>query len=270
MSRVSCRVIAALFGILVPAGVAAAQAKKPVPQPRPDPRVQSGLGIHAHGGLGLHGSGGLIDDACDVIGLYGLQEFGTSSCAGSGGRKLFTLGGFLSYTKPFGTTRVQFQGGYHFTPQNEIRLEADGALTDFSADFSLTSGFRYTGQAFYGGAGVEFGDVYVGGTAGFVRYSGEEFIAARLRFDNVVYDEVDQERLKSGMSPLFGLRAMYSFQPGIRAYVDWYSYGLGDYYDSLEGAGTPLPLPMPVPLELPVRDRVFAFGVAIDVYSFFK
>lgn len=269
MLRILYGLAAAMAAVVIPT-IATAQAKAPAPQPRADPALRSGLGINAHGGFGFHGSGGLIDDACGVIGLYGLDEFAASSCDGSGGRKLFTFGGFLSYTKPVGTNRVQFQGGYHFTPRNEIRIDAEGVLPDFGADFTLAGGFRYTAQAFYGGAGVEFGDVYVGGIAGLVRYSGDAFVSASLRFDNVLYDQIDEEQPRSGTSPMFGVRGMYSFQPGIRAYADWYTYGLGDYYDVLAGAGTPLPLPMPAPLKLPARDRVLTFGVAIDLYTFFK
>ena len=229
-----------------------------------------GLGINVHGGFGIHSSGGLLDDACDVINrAYDLEAIDSANCGGSGGDNLVTFGAFLSYAKSVGTTRLQFQGGYHFTPENEIRLETDGVVSDFNADFALTNGYRFTSQAFYGGAGVELGDLYVGGAVGLVRHSGEEFASALLRFNGVVYEQFDDERARSGTSPMFGVRAMYSLRPGIRAYADWYTYGVGELHDSFEG-GTPVPLPVPASPVLSARDRVFGFGVAVDVFSFYK
>jgi len=278
---------------LMPAAAASAQAFPLAAAPRLDLRVRfdrpaelpgrltiaaparrgapvNGLGINVHGGLGIHGSGGLLDDACDVINLaYDLEGVASSNCGGSGGDTLVTFGAFLSYAKPVGTTRLQFQGGYHFTPENEIRLETDGVVPDFDADFALTNGYRFTSQAFYGGAGVELGDLYVGGAVGVVRHSGEEFVSTLLRFNGVVYEQFDGERARSGTSPMFGVRAMYSLRPGISAYADWYTYGVGGLHDSFDG-GTPVPPPVPVSPDLSVRGRVFGFGVAVDVFSFYR
>ena len=163
--------------------------------------------------------------------------------------------------------KLQFQGGYSYSGENEIRLESDATYGDFNAEVMLTGGYRFTSQAFYGGAGVELGDLYVGGAVGVVRHSGEEFVSTLLRFNGVVYEQFDGERARSGTSPMFGVRAMYSLRPGIRAYADWYTYGVGGLHDSFEGGA---PLPPPPPVELTARDRVFGFGVAVDVFSFYR
>ena len=290
MSRTSCRVAVVIGSLFLPVCAAAQVADH-----RPDLRVRfdrpaappdrltiaapasrrrgapvDGLGINVHAGFGIHSSGGLLDDACDVINrAYDLEAIDSANCGGSGGDNLGTFGAFLSYAKPFGSTRLQFQGGYHFTPENEIRLETDGVVSDFNADFALTNGYRFTSQAFYGGAGVELGDLYVGGVVGFVRHSGEEFVSTLLRIDGVVYEQFEDERARSGTSPMFGVRAMSSLRPGIRAYADWFTYGVGALHDSVEG-GAPGLLPTPVAPALSARNRVFGFGVAVDVLSFYK
>jgi len=291
VSRMFCRVAVVIGSLFLPLHASAQAADH-----RPDLRVRfdrpavtpgrvvvtaapasrrrgapvNGLGINVHGGLGIHGSGGLLDDACDVINLaYDLEAIDSTNCGGNGGDNLVTFGAFLSYAKPFGTTRLQFQGGYHFTPENEIRLETDGVVSAFNADFALTNGYRFTSQAFYGGAGVELGDLYVGGAVGLVRHSGEEFVSALLRFNGVVYEQFEDEQARSGTSPMFGVRAMYSLRPGISAYADWYTYGVGGLHDSFDG-GTPVPPPVPVSPDLSVRGRVFGFGVAVDVFSFYR
>ena len=291
MSRFVCRPALVILALLLPVSVATAQNLTPARDRRPDLRVRfdrpsdalaravlsatpasrrrgalgDRLQLNIHGGVGFHGTGGFLDDACDAIDdLYAIEGFSSTRCGGSGGGKPLSFGGFLSYGQPFGSVKLQFQGGYSYSGENEIRLESDATYGDFNAEVMLTGGYRFTSHSFYGGAGVEWNKLTVGGRIGMNRHSGDEFLTQRLTFDGQVYDEFKDERPSAGTTLLLGLRVMYAIVPGVRFYADWDCYDLGDLYGEFDEED------LPPSLQMPIRNRAFTIGVSFDVFSFYK
>ena len=259
MSRFVCRPVLVILALLLSASVATAQTPAPPRERRPD------LRINIHGGIGFHSTGGFLADACDAVDdVYAIEGFAATNCGGSGGGKTFSLGGFLSYGQPFGSVKLQFQGGYSYTGENEIRIESDADYGGYNAQIMLTGGYRFTSHSFYGGAGVEWNKLTIGGKIGINRHAGDEFLTQRLILDGEIYDEFEDERPSAGTSVLVGVRVMYAFVPGVRLFADWDSYSLGDLYGKFDDED------VPTSLQMPIRNRAFVVGLSLDVSSFYK
>ena len=258
MSRFVCRPALVMLALLLPVSLATAQNLAPARE-RPD------LQINIHGGVGFHGTGRFLEDACEAIDVvYAIEGFSSTNCGGSGGGKPLSLGGFLSFGQPLGSVKLQFQGGYSYTGENEIRLETDAAYGGFDADIMLTGGYRFTSHSFYGGAGVEWNKLTVGGKIGMNRHSGTEFLTHRLILDGQIYDEFEDERPSAGTTLLVGLRVMYAIRPGVRLFADWDRYALGDLYGEFDEED------LPPSLQMPITNRAFTVGLSFDVFSYFR
>jgi hypothetical protein len=290
MSRLVRSLAIVCVAAVPPAGIASAQHLSPAPA-RPDLRVRfdrpadaparelprlaaasrrrGGIGdrleLNIHGGLGLHGTGGFLDDACDVIDdLYLIEGFTGTDCGGRGGSKTFNLGAFLSYRQPLGSVNLHYQGGWAYHSRNEVRLDSQATYSDFDAELTLTGGVRFDSHTFYGGGGVEWNNLFVGGKIGMNHHSGEQFISQRLVIDGQVYDEFEDEEPTSATKLLVGLRVMYMIVPGVRLYLDWDCYDIGDFYDEFDEED------FPPQLRMPVRDRTVSIGVSFNVFSYFR
>lgn len=264
MLRGMCRAGAAI-GMAV-TSVVPALAQSPAPAPAKTAPLGGRLGLNVHGGLGIHSAGGVIDDSCALINqAYEFQGFTSSDCGGDAGGTPLTLGAFLSFNpSAAGRARLQIHGGYSFTGPDDIQLETNATYPDFGADFSLVGGYRFNSHAFYAGAGVEVDKFYIGGKLGLLHHTGDEYVSLRLLLGGVPYQDVDDERPKSGTSALVGVRVMYAVAPGFRLFADWETYGLGDYYETFQDTE------LPAAIQQSVRNRVLSFGVAVDIFSFIK
>jgi hypothetical protein len=216
--------------------------------------------VNLEGGVSRLGTGKLIDNICGETGLDETDEFFTSvDCGGSGGGTAFGLGAYVSFTRPLNPRLdLQIRGGWRFTAQHSIELdaEASASIPPETFDIEINGGYRFKSHSVYGGAGVEFNNIYVGGNFGIVLHSGEEFLSQLVRFNNQIADQLDETRDRSGSAPFVGVRLEYEFIPGFHAVFELNRWKMDDLYEELADE-------FPDGISMPVNARSVFFGVSV-------
>jgi hypothetical protein len=183
-------------------------------------------------------SPGFVDDACGSFDVFAYVSDVDASCLGNGGGAGVVFGGEFGYRYPIrqGLDLV-IQTGVDFGSRHQMEIELEGVEPGTGNDFWVNAGYHFRTTNIYGGVGVRFDKIMIGGTFGRVLHSGHNFFDGELSYFGFVLDSFEAEEDHSGSGAMFGLRFQFDLRPGLGVRADYRFFGFdtgnsGDDFES--------------------------------------